>query len=106
MEFLSKVRYRLRAEGIFEKIERDKIEKEEVEKKNREGEDLLGGDDTPSHTPEKGDLPFLQREENESLTSIPPTGRPEWEVLTPSKIDLTEDQKLYLHARIACFNVF
>ena len=83
MEFLYKTRYRIRTEGIYEKIKRDKREKKEEEEKETE-EDLHGSGDTPTHTPEIKVVPG----------GVPPSGRPEWEVLTPSQIDLIEDTKL------------
>jgi len=69
-EFLYKVGYRLRTEGVLEKIERDKKEKKTVEDENEVKVDIPGSEVTPPRTPEKEDLPFLQREENDPPGSV------------------------------------
>ena len=80
-DFLYKVRYRLRSEGIFEKMERDKKAGEEVEKKNEAKEDLPDSDDKANQTPE----------EKEESKDSPPEGRAEWAVMTTAQINLIED---------------
>ena len=57
MDFLYKVRYRPRSEGIFEKIERDKRAEEEAETVEEATEDLPGGDETEDVPPSNGNLP-------------------------------------------------
>ena len=56
----------------------------EEERVEEMGEDLPGSGDMLTHTPEKEVVPG----------GVLPTGRPEWEVLSPSQIDLIEEPQL------------
>ena len=76
MEFLYKVRYRLRTEGVFEKIKRDKKEEEIVADEDEAEAELPAGDETIMQTEEKEVDPSDEREEKEPPGSVPPTGRP------------------------------
>ena len=65
----------------------------EEERVEEMGEDLPGSGENDDDPPYSGNLPDNKGAEEKPPGGVPPSGRQEWEVLTPSQIDLIEDPK-------------
>jgi len=83
-DFLYSTRWKLRRDGIFEKMERDKKAKKKAEVEEEAKKDLPDSNETATNTTGK----------NEESGDSPPEGRPEWAVMTAAQIDLIEDPAL------------